>query len=38
MQTTGKEVVDTETMKKYRRLDLLAAIDHVSVKGKKPLK
>ena len=38
MQTTGKEVVDTETKKKYRRLDLLAAIDHVAAKGKKPLK
>lgn len=38
MQTTGKKVEDKATGKTFSRLDLLAAIDHVSMKGKKPLK
>jgi hypothetical protein len=38
MQTTGKKVEDKATGKTFSRLDLLAAIDHVATKGKKPLK
>ena len=29
LQKTGKEVTDAATGRKYRRLDLLAALDHV---------
>jgi len=38
MQTTGKKVVDPATMKTFSRLDVLAALDHVATKGKKPLR
>lgn len=38
MQTTGKKVDDQATGRTFARLDLLAAIDHVVTKGKKPLK
>lgn len=38
MQTTGKRVEDKATGKTFSRLDLLAALDHVATKGKKPLK
>jgi hypothetical protein len=38
MQKTGKIVEDKATSKIFSRLDLLAAIDHVATKGKKPLK
>lgn len=38
MQTTGKKVEDKATGKTFARLDLLAALDHIAAKGKKPLK
>ncbi|MCE9606583.1 MAG: S8/S53 family peptidase [Planctomycetia bacterium] len=37
MQKTGKQVVDKGSGRTYSRLDLLAAVDHVAGKGKKPL-
>jgi hypothetical protein len=37
MQRTGTSVEDSVTKRRYRRLDVLAALDYVSTHGKKPL-